>query len=193
MTKTYFTRTRNILPLAASLLLAVAGPVRAVVIEGFESGTGTVAGNASTNTAYGPFLPTELTHQLLLTTASGTVSRASLEAFLSLPANTIRNTIAGKSGVDGSAFERTNLALNVGDVISFNYVFLTSEGNNPDFAFFSLFNTGTGALANYNSFSTITNATSLSSTPGFSFDTRAYQTFSFTVTSAGTCAPSLRA
>lgn len=185
MTKYYLTRMRNILPIAASLLLAVTGTARAVVIEGFEAGTGTVSGNAITNTVYGPFLPTELTHQLLLSTASGTSTVASLESFLSLPAGTIRNTGANRNAVNGSAFERTNLTLSVGDVVSFNYVFMTSEGSNPDFAFFSLLNTSTGLLANYNSFSTITNATFLSSTPGFSFDTGAYGTFSFTVTTAG--------
>lgn len=148
--------------LGAAALLAVAMlvllPTRSGRAEGFESitldATNSI-GDASIRTPnYFGIVPTELTHMLLLTTIStvaghdagpnqsGTnaTTSANLATFLGIGSSNIRDGLV--LGTEGSAFKLSLGPLNVGDVITFNYNFLTNDVAPPDghndFAFYSL-------------------------------------------------------
>lgn len=146
---------RSLLISACCLLLGLA-TAPAAVVESFETLTLTpgtnVTGDASIQMSYNGVAPTDGTKQLLLTTINNTsgngdfgtpnvsgnnaVSQASLNSFLGyIPANFSEGI--GKNATEGSAFKLT-LALNVGDVVSFNYSFLTNDSTFRDFAFASL-------------------------------------------------------
>jgi hypothetical protein len=112
---------------------------------GFESGDFTgwqTIGDALVVDATVGSGPTEGTFQAFLTTASqngdannfsGTdaAPAASLEAFLGLPPGSL------SPAFEGSAIKQTFMA-NAGEVLRFDYNFLTTEGQNNDFAFVSL-------------------------------------------------------
>ena len=194
-------------PVAASLafgLFGLAGGAQAVIIEGFESGTGTVFGDASRVGIYGPsggVVPPQGSFQLLLTTfstatpgdgapISGTNAQrtATLATNLGLSAGTIRNSnVAGSAGngFEGSAYTLT-ISLNAGDVFRFQYDFMTVEDPtqipfHADFAFFSV----TGAATSY---STLIDANAaLSTNPNltsFNFES-GYRTVNFTAVTSG--------
>jgi len=181
------------------LICASPSVVRAVVIEGFESTTitqGTNAkGDASIQGSYFTINPTEGANQLLLTTigsadtgagyASQSGSNAipvsgttGLAAFLGVSTGTINNGI-GASGTEGSAFKET-FSFNAGDVMSFNYDFMSQEPTDgsgaKDFAFVVLLNSS-GQVVQYSVISNYTNAT-LGTANGNPFGGQTgYQTF----------------
>jgi hypothetical protein len=142
----------------AVTLLAMAPAGRAAVVEGFESGTtGTNIGDVSNRTpTYGPAVPQEGNRMLLLTTintsldagtqqsGTGADTAANQATFAGTAIGNLRNTKAGQlpsaTARDGSAFKLVLGALNVGDQITFNYNFLTSDSNDTtnDFAYYAL-------------------------------------------------------
>ena len=194
-------------PVAASLafgMFGLAGSVRAVVIEGFELGTGTVFGDASRVGIYGPtggVVPPQGSFQLLLTTfstlspgdgapISGTNAQrtATLETNLGLAAGTIRNSNVGGSagnGFEGSAYTLT-ISLNAGDVFRFQYDFMTVEDPaqipfHPDFAFFSV----RGAASSYSTLIDASAALTVNANlTSFNFES-GYRTVNFTALTSG--------
>jgi hypothetical protein len=147
---------------SAALVVALAViptiPARAATVEGFESTTlnsGNSIGDASIRTpSYFTINPTELTHELLLTTIStagshdpgptqsGTnaVSVSALAGFLGVTTASIKDGLV--AGQEGSAFQLSLGTLTAGTIISFNYDFLTNDAAPPDghndFAFITL-------------------------------------------------------
>src|SRR3954463_4892609 len=132
---------------AALALLAVSS-VRgqAVLLEGFETISltqdGNAKGDASIKNIYFTINPTELNKQLLLTTIggadvgagyiteSGTAAvpvgtMSGLASFLGIASTTINNG-PGVNGSEGSGFKEM-FSLNAGDLLTFNYDFLTQE------------------------------------------------------------------
>ena len=144
----------------AITLLAMAPAGRAAVVEGFESGTtGTNIGDVSNRTpTYGPAAPPDGSARMLLLTTinngldggtqqsgTGADTAANATTFVgATSAGFLRNSKAGQTAAatarDTSAFKLTLGALNVGDVITFDYNFLTSDNNDTtnDFAFYTL-------------------------------------------------------
>lgn len=167
-------------------------------------------GDVGVRGTYQGIVPTAGSNQLLLTTInnansssdpttggapanqSGTnaVTITSVDSFLGVPTGTIRNGVGTGSaaGTEGSAFKLT-ITLGVGDVLSFNYQFLTQEdvfatGYHRDFAFATLSLGGT--LQSYTVLNTADDAliTPPDQTPfPYAADPAV---FSFTATSAGT-------
>ena len=202
--------------LALAALVIGSSPISAQ--EGFEPPFTVDANNAigdvGVRGTYQGLTPTQGSNQLLLTTinnasegtgsgalsnqsGSNAVTAPSVESFLSVPTGTIRNGVGSGSagGTEGSAFKLT-ITLGVGDVLTFNYQFLTQEdvfllddpntaaGYHRDFAFASL-SLG-GSLFSYEVLNTADDA--LISPPDqqpfpFAADP---DVFSFTATQAGT-------
>lgn len=172
---------------------------RATLIEGFENGLtpGSTVGDASVQLSYFGINPTEGTHQLALSTinqlsdpgytpisgSTGAVSVVTIANFLGIPTGTIRDGLV--TGQEGSAFQLNLGMLNAGDVITFDYNFLTDEvqpGAHNDFAFFTLGLPGnTPVIAD--TFSSLLHPTTGQGNP-FVLET-GYQTFSITVNTAG--------
>lgn len=134
-------------------LIATAGSAPADFINpGFETGNlsgWAAAGDALVVTSSIGVAPRAGTYQALLTTASrngdlnnfsGTdaVTATTLESFLGLASGTLG------SGFEGSALKQV-VIVNAGDVLTFNYKFLKTEGAAADFAFVTL--NGYGPLA----------------------------------------------
>ena len=146
--------------LTGVLLLSLAGIARATLVEGFESGSFSgaeaVSGDAGIRGTYFTIAPTEGTKQMLLTTINNTsdspqtnqsggnaVPVTTIGSFLGESTSSIRDGIA--AGQEGSAFTINLGTLNAGDIVTFNYDFLTNEiapGQHNDFAFWEL-NSGT--------------------------------------------------
>ena len=157
MTNMIQPRMRYLATLAAGLLVALSAPrVDAVIVQDFESTTGTIFGDAGRQGTFG-VPPFGGSFQLLLTTfnagegggiAGNDIAvggAGGLQSQLALPSGTITFPGAAPLG-GGSAFQMSLGALNVGDTVGFSYDFLTSEGGHPDFAFAALQNTTTGAV-----------------------------------------------
>lgn len=173
--------------------------VRATLIEGFEHGLtpGSTVGDASVQPSYFGINPTEGTHQLALSTinqlsdrgytpisgSTGAVSVVTIASFLGIPTGTIRDGLV--TGQEGSAFQLSLGMLNAGDVITFDYNFLTDEvqpGAHNDFAFFTLGLPGnTPVIAD--TFSSLLHPSTGQGNP-FVLET-GYQTFSITINIAG--------
>jgi len=174
------TQNHLILGLGLSLVLATPGLTRAGLIAGFEGATLTepTVGDAALVTASFGSLPPQGTQQLLLTTLSsipesgnfsGTdaVSVAAAETFLGLAGGSIPD---GSTIGDVSAVKLT-LSLGVGDVVSFDYKFLTTAtgGDGQDFAFYTLqLGSGTPSLV---AFADVGDTTFGSSTAIFDYET----------------------
>jgi len=139
-------RTTSLLLSVIISSIVVASPAWAGIINGgFEAGDFTgwsVAGDALVVTSAIGVAPPEGAFQALVTTSSqlgdsstfsGTsaVPVADLETFLGVSSGTIG------SGFEGSAVQQT-FTVAVGDVLTFQYKFLTTEGNRNDFAFVNL-------------------------------------------------------
>ena len=171
--------------LSLGLLLGLASlsSARAALLQGFESPTVTLPSIGDVSHVDSSFFSPEEAapqglRQLLLTTLStnadggnfsGTdaAGRTAVESFLGLQAGTIPT---GGSLGDASAV-KLSLTLTAGDVISFQYRFLTSaeSGDGADFAFFTLqFGVGTPTLT---TFSNIANATAPSASALFNYET----------------------
>lgn len=193
--------------LSAAALLAIAmfipaGSVHAQV-EGFESGTtGTNIGDVSNRTPiYFGIVPTEGTHMLLLTTINNSLDGGAqqssaaaeptpsvMQTFVGATAvGFLRNSrvgqLASATGRDGSAFKLTLGPLSIGDVISFDINFLTSDtaDTTNDFAFFTL----NGATSNVPVIADTSDAGSIVPLNGSPFNLQSgWQTVTINITSA---------
>lgn len=171
----------------------------AVLVQGFETGlpVGSTTGDALVTGTFQGIAPVQGSNQLLLTTINQTsdgiaplsganaVTVNTVAGFVGVPLATLQFN-ATNTGKEGSAFKMT-LNLNVGDVLTFNYDFLTAEDpTDPlapqDFGFASL--VLAGSLVNYQILGNTSAAVLTSSGPTF-FNQTGYQTYTFTVTTAG--------
>jgi hypothetical protein len=149
---------------------------------GFETNdfTGwTTLGSTSIETAAFGSSPTEGTFEALLSTANITFADSILEAFLGLEAGSLNNLGNGISA-QGSAIRQTFMA-EAGDILTFDWNFLTNEVLIPpfnDFSFVSI--SSLSELADITFPSTI-----ISPTTQF-FQETDFQTFSFTIPTTGT-------
>jgi hypothetical protein len=188
--------------LTAGLLFSFSATSNAILIQGFETltldATNSI-GDASIRTPnYFGISPTEGTHELLLTTIStlgahdpgptqsGTNAAAvsAIATFLGVSTTNIRDGIA--TGQEGSAFQLSLGALNVGDVVTFSYDFLTNEvqpGAHNDFAFVTLTGISGNTPVVADTLSTLF-ATTGSGNP-FTLET-GYHTYTINITTAGT-------
>jgi hypothetical protein len=165
-------------------LLASSTSASGVVLNGsFETGDftdWTTTGDTSIQDSGFGVTPTNGNYQAALQThaiMTGT-SAAGLESFLGLSSGTLTNSGA----TEGSAIQQT-IGANTGDVLSFDYNFLTDEvpGNSDfnDFAFFTL-NNNFISLAD-----TLSPELFSPSFSSFAAET-GYQSFSYTFTNSGT-------
>jgi hypothetical protein len=183
------------------LLMSLGGIARATLVEGFESGSFSgseaTSGDVGIKGTYFTIAPSQGTKQMLLTTINNTsdagysnqngsnaVPVTTIGTFLGISTSSIRDT-ASHPGTEGSAFTINLGALNIGDVISFDYDFLTTEiapGQHNDFAFWEL---NSGAIHLFAD----TNSAFLHPTTGagnpFNLET-GYHTVSITITTAAT-------
>lgn len=150
---------------------------------GFESGNFTnftTIGNASIQTESYGTPPTEGNFQALITTGFPAVPDTAIESFLGLSAGAIDN-LGNGNATEGSALKLNTITVQAGDVVSFDWDFLTNEGTPTffnDFAFVSITPALVSELADTNS------VFALSPTP-FNEET-GYQTFEYKFTTAGT-------
>jgi len=170
------------------------------LVEGFESGSFSgseaTSGDVGIKGTYFTIAPSQGTKQMLMTTISNTsdagfsnqsggnaVSVVTIGSFLGESTSSIRDGTA--TGTEGSAFTISLGALNVGDVVTFDYDFLTDEiapGQHNDFAFWEL-NSGTIHVF-ADTTSAFLHATDPSNTV-FGLET-GYHTVSITITTAAT-------
>jgi hypothetical protein len=162
-------------------VVAAVQPASAQLVNGgFETGnfTGwTTTGNASIQTSAFGSGPTEGTFEALLSTGDPTVPDFSLEAFLGLAPGSLDN-LGNGNATDGSAIRQTFLA-EAGDILSFDWNFLTNEGTPSffnDFSFVSL-----SVLSELGD----TTSIFMNSLTPFNQET-GFQTFSFTIPTTGT-------
>jgi hypothetical protein len=165
-------------------LLASSTSAFGVVLNGsFETGNftdWTTVGDTSVQDSGFGVTPTDGNYQAALQTLANTtgVSASNLESFLGLSSGTLTNSGA----TEGSAIQQT-IGANTGDVLSFDYNFLTDEvpGNSDfnDFAFFTL-NNNFISLAD-----TLSPELFSPSFSSFAAET-GYQSFSYTFTNSGT-------
>jgi hypothetical protein len=176
----------RVMALTLGLFAALnAAPVQAGFIANgsFESGftDWTTIGNASIETVAFGVTPTNGTNQARISTFAGSVSVAGLNTFLDLTPGTIASLRPNPS--QGSGFKQTIIG-NAGDVLTFDWNFLTNEptpsGSFNDFAFWSLTSEQGGALL-ADTFS----APFLTGTAGFN-EQLGYRTTSYTLTTSGT-------
>jgi hypothetical protein len=175
------------------LLLGLARPAAAdpIVNGGFESGNFSgwqTTGDASVVGASIGSSPTQGAFQAFLTTASqqgdfnnfsGTdaVVASTLESFLGLAPGSLG------TAVEGSAIKQT-ITANAGEVIRFDYKFLTTEGSNNDFAFVTL--PALSTLADTTTGPFFSSAVILDPVFGDPTQETAFGTFSFTIPVTGT-------
>ncbi len=183
------------------LVMSIFGTAKAVLVEGFESGSfsgsETTSGDVGIRGTYFTIAPSQGTKHMLMTTInsandngfasqSGTnaVPVTTIGTFLGITTGSINDGPTAQ-GQEGSAF-RINLgSLNVGDVVTFDYDFLTDEvapGQHNDFAFWELNSGAIHVFADTTSpFLHATNASNMV----FGLET-GYHTVSITITTAAT-------
>lgn len=186
--------------LTGVLLLSLVGIARATLVEGFESGSFSgseaISGDVGIRGTYFTIAPTQGTKQMLLTTINNSsddgfsnqsganaVPVTTIASFLGISTASIHDGIA--QGTEGSAFTINLGALNVGDVVTFDYDFLTDEiapGQHNDFAFWELNSGAIHIFADTNS--AFLHPTDASNTV-FGLET-GYHTVSITITTAAT-------
>ncbi len=122
--------------------MSTANSASAVTINGgFETSDFTgydTIGDTSVQTSDFGSGPTEGTYQGFLSNASG-VPASDLETFLGVSPGSL-NGLGNGTATTGSAIRQT-FAANAGDVLTFNYNFLTGEDANAtlnDFSFFTI-------------------------------------------------------
>ena len=166
--------------ISLSAIAAVQPASAQLVNGGFETGNFTgwaTTGNASIQTSAFGSGPTEGTFEALLSTGDPTVPDFSLEAFLGLAPGSLDN-LGNGNATDGSAIRQTFLA-EAGDILSFDWNFLTNEGTPSffnDFSFVSL-----SVLSELGD----TTSIFMNSLTPFNQET-GFQTFSFTIPTTGT-------
>lgn len=149
---------------------------------GFETGDFTAwrtIGDASIQTAEFGAIPTQGDFQALLTTSFSPVSDNTLESFLGLNPGDIDN-IGNGDAIEGSALRKT-ITVEAGDVLSFDFNFLTDEETPTffnDFAFVSITSNTLSELADTNSFFELS--------PTQFFEETDYDNFTFEFSEAGT-------
>lgn len=174
------TLAASVLGLLSLSTVLVAAPSQAAVINGsFEQGlvgwqsTGSVGAIDSSIGVN----PTDGYFQTSLVTNSSAPA-ASIERFLGLTRGSL--STLGNGVANGGAAIKQTFTASAGDVVSFDWNFLTDEGTpnarNNDFAFFSL--TGLTELAD-------TNVSFVDSLSPFREET-GYQTTSYNITTSGT-------
>jgi hypothetical protein len=165
-------------------------PNATILNGGFETGnfTGwTTLGETNIETAGFGSGPTEGTFQALLSTGGATFAGSIIEEFLGLEAGSLTNLgkrldpfpFPNGKAAQGSAIRQTFTA-NVGDILTFDWNFLTNEVPFPainDFSFVSI--SSLGELADAKS------ATNIFPTTQFYGET-GFKTFSFTIPTTGT-------
>jgi hypothetical protein len=166
------------------LTLAVLSNIASALTNGgFESGmTGwSTIGVASIETAAYGAGPTEGSYQALVTSGDGSVSDSTIETFLGLAAGTLDSLIAGDAN-EGSAIRQT-ITAGAGDILTFNWNFLTDEveeGDDvPDFAFVSIVSNFSEILAD-----AVSSTFVPSNTPFY--DETGFSTFQYTFQTSGT-------
>jgi hypothetical protein len=166
------------------LTLAVLSNIASALTNGgFESGmTGwSTIGVASIETAAYGAGPTEGSYQALVTSGDGSVSDSTIETFLGLAAGTLDSLIAGDAN-EGSAIRQT-ITAGAGDILTFNWNFLTDEveeGDDvPDFAFVSIVSNFSEILAD-----AVSSTFVPSNTPFY--DETGFSTFQYTFPTSGT-------
>lgn len=175
------TLTAQVLGLLSLSTVIIAAPSQAAVINGsFENrarGWEKTGVSAFVTDVVG-VAPTDGSVQARLTTSRSRVSTNSLEKFLGLSAGSLNNL--GNGVVTGGAAIKQTFTATAGDIVSFDWNFLTNESTPSngynDFAFVSL--NGLTELAD------TTSSFFRSSTP-FREET-GYQTTSFTIANTGT-------
>jgi len=187
------TLTAWIVSLISLSSLYGASPSHAAVINGgFETddftGFNTI-GDTSIQTAKFGIVPTDGASQALLSSASlagdffnfsGTdaVDSSNLEAFLGIPAGSLSSLENGNS-IEGSAIKQTFTA-NVGDVLSFDFNFLTDDDTpNPNFNDFAFAVLQPSTIELADTFSTFNLSSFFRQETGF-------QTFSTVLATSGT-------
>jgi hypothetical protein len=166
--------------ISLSAIAAVQPASAQLVNGGFETGNFTgwaTTGNASIQTSAFGSGPTEGTFEALLSTGDPTVPDFSLEAFLGLAPGSLDN-LGNGNATDGSAIRQTFLA-EAGDILTFDWNFLTNEGTPSffnDFSFVSL-----SVLSELGD----TTSIFMNSLTPFNQET-GFQTFSFTIPTTGT-------
>ncbi|HEY9725652.1 MAG TPA: S8 family serine peptidase [Chroococcales cyanobacterium] len=150
----------------------------------FETGNFTnwnVTGNASIQTAAFGRSPTDGTYQALITNGTGAVSDAQLETALGLSAGAI-DALGNGNATQGSALQFQSITVQAGDILSFDWNFLTQESTpskfHNDFGFVAISNSSLSELAD-------THSSFIPFSGGFSEQT-GYGTFSYQFTQAGT-------
>ena len=174
------TLAASVLGLLSLSTVLVAAPSQAAVINGsFEQGLfgwQSTKSVASIDSSIG-VNPTDGYFQTSLVTNSS-ASAASIEKFLGLTRGSL--STLGNGVANGGAAIKQTFTASAGDVVSFDWNFLTDEGTpnarNNDFAFFSL--TGLTELAD-------TKVSFVDSLSPFREET-GYQTTSYNITTAGT-------
>ena len=157
---------------------------------GFESGFSNwqTVGDALVVDASIGVAPTQSLHQALITTASDfgdfnnfsgsdAVEASVLESFLGLSSGLLA------PGFEGSAI-RTSIAVNAGDILRFDYNFLTTDASANDFAFVTL--AGIDVLADSLTGSFASSAVVLDPIFGDVTLETGYRTFSYTFLASGT-------
>jgi subtilisin family serine protease len=136
-------------------------------------------GNTSIQTASFGSNPTDGNYQALITNGAGSVTDTALETSLGLSAGTL-DGMGNGNATQGSAIQLMPLNVKAGDVLTFDWNFLTNEGTPSfynDFGFVSVASDGTSELADtYGSF--VLSPTSFNEETG-------YGTFSYEFADAG--------
>ena len=140
--------------------MSIFSTAKAVVVEGFESGSFSgseaISGDVGIRGTYFNIAPTQGTKQMLMTTINNTndspqtnqsgtnaASVTTIASFLGVTTSSIRDGTA--TGQEGSAFTINLGTLTAGTSVTLSYDFLTNEiqpGAHNDFAFWEL-NSGT--------------------------------------------------
>lgn len=153
-----------------------------IVNGGFEIGDFTdwqTIGDASIQKAEFGSGPTEGNYQALISNTLGSVSEAELEANLGLKSGAL-DSLNNGNVTEGSALQLKPITVKAGDVLSFDWNFLTNEGLPSfynDFGFVTISSTSS-ELADTNSNFFFSNTIFLSET--------GYETFTYQFTQAGT-------
>jgi hypothetical protein len=167
--------------ISLSVVAAVQPASAQLVNGGFETGNFTgwaTTGNASIQTSAFGSGPTEGTFEALLSTDDPTVPDFSLEAFLGLAPGSLDN-LGNGNATEGSAIRQTFLA-EAGDILTFDWNFLTNEGTSSFFNDFSFV-----SLAVLSELGDTTFPIFMNSLTPFGQET-GFQTFSFTIPTTGT-------
>lgn len=152
-------------------------------IFGFEQGDFTnwnTVGVASIETSAVGSIPTEGQFQALITTGFGSVSDTAIENFLGLDFGAI-DGVGNGNAIEGSALQLDTITVQAGDVLSFDFNFLTNEVTPTffnDFSFVSITSSPVEELAD-------TNSSFVSSLTNF-FEETGYTTFLYQFPEAGT-------